>query len=320
MKSDLLAPRLCRTADGACMTLLQPSAALAGHVLYYAVREGGVDDGRERIGRFPANLYGWIVLTHRGAVRDDPTGEPFPPIVVSGLQTRPTRQRYSGAPLSTIVVFRPGRIQEFVPLPPQEMNDRMLDGSPWFSAEQRRLLTTGLALVPDLRRRVALLEEVLLERLGHSRGVDPLAAHVDGAIARYALTPLDQWVDRLGVTHRTLQRHFHRAYGIAPKAFARLARMHLALWWLRRRDQPLAQLAQALGMADQSHLSREFRAMLGLTPLSAMRLLARDDHAGWALRVPQDLFEPRDQQLASATLSLPARFTAYSALSAAAGI
>ncbi len=64
---------------------------------------------------------------------------------------------------------------------------------------------------------------------------------------------------------RELQRACRRWLGLRPKAFLRITRA-----WAARdaigTGRPLAQVAADLGYADQAHLTREARALLGVTP------------------------------------------------------
>jgi AraC-like DNA-binding protein len=71
--------------------------------------------------------------------------------------------------------------------------------------------------------------------------------------------------DELGESATGLARSFSATFGIAPHAYVLGRRMDAA------RDrildgQPLADVAAAVGFADQAHLSRRFRQHLGTTP------------------------------------------------------
>ncbi|GJG87447.1 AraC family transcriptional regulator [Gemmatimonadetes bacterium T265] len=75
----------------------------------------------------------------------------------------------------------------------------------------------------------------------------------------------------LGVSRQHLARQFVRHVGLAPKPFARVARLralHVGLRALERRDAEVCwgALAYAHGYADQAHLIEEVRALVGLTP------------------------------------------------------
>jgi len=74
---------------------------------------------------------------------------------------------------------------------------------------------------------------------------------------------------RLHMSLRTMQRLAHRYVGLPPAAMIRRRRLQEAAQ--RLRDEPgveLALVAAELGYADHSHLSNDFRAVLGITPRS----------------------------------------------------
>ncbi|WP_313462318.1 AraC family transcriptional regulator [Achromobacter sp.] len=66
--------------------------------------------------------------------------------------------------------------------------------------------------------------------------------------------------------HRTtLVKQFARRYGLPPQAWLRNWRVARARTLLRD-GLPLAQAAQAVGFADQAHLTRVFKQVYGSTP------------------------------------------------------
>lgn len=106
-------------------------------------------------------------------------------------------------------------------------------------------------------------------------GVSPAAAR-DGALANrmvdlleagtVARSPADL-ARQLHVSERSLQRLAARFVGMPPQLLLRRRRLQEAAE--RMRADPAADLgalAAELGFADQSHLSREFRSVLGATP------------------------------------------------------
>jgi AraC-like DNA-binding protein len=64
---------------------------------------------------------------------------------------------------------------------------------------------------------------------------------------------------------RELQRACRRWLGLSPKAFLRIERVWAAREAIRA-GGPLAMIAADLGYADQAHLTREVRVLLGVTP------------------------------------------------------
>ncbi|GJL86473.1 MAG: AraC family transcriptional regulator [Minwuia thermotolerans] len=70
---------------------------------------------------------------------------------------------------------------------------------------------------------------------------------------------------RHGLDRFTLSRDFRRAFGVTPSRFILLRRLDRARVMLRQ-GQSLADVAVTAGFADQSHMTRHFRATYGLTP------------------------------------------------------
>jgi AraC-like DNA-binding protein len=69
---------------------------------------------------------------------------------------------------------------------------------------------------------------------------------------------------KLGVSERQLRNLFDRLVGVSPKQFARLQRVRLVLTDVLRGD--LAGLAARAGYFDQSHMTTEFRRLVGVPP------------------------------------------------------
>jgi AraC-like DNA-binding protein len=67
------------------------------------------------------------------------------------------------------------------------------------------------------------------------------------------------------VSERRLRRRFVQAVGYGPATYLRVSRFQRAVA-LAPRVEGLAALAAAAGYADQAHLSRDCRALTGLTP------------------------------------------------------
>ncbi|MEJ5863405.1 AraC family transcriptional regulator [Pseudomonas farsensis] len=88
---------------------------------------------------------------------------------------------------------------------------------------------------------------------------DYLHAHLDQDIGLVELAQV------CGVDRFRLTRAFKAAFGLAPHAYLIQLRLARARQLLARGDTP-AEVAMALGFADQSHLGRWFRRAFRLTP------------------------------------------------------
>jgi AraC-like DNA-binding protein len=102
---------------------------------------------------------------------------------------------------------------------------------------------------------------------------DRLLARAGGAMreARGSM-PVREVAAAAHATVRTLERRFKQSSGYTVKDVSGLMRFEQ----VRNRlvlepDASLAELAQALGYTDQSHLSREFKRYSGMTPAAFAR-------------------------------------------------
>ncbi|WP_176508939.1 MULTISPECIES: AraC family transcriptional regulator [Pseudomonas] len=96
------------------------------------------------------------------------------------------------------------------------------------------------------------------------RARDFLHAHFDQDIG------LEQVAQACGVDRFRLTRAFKAAFGLAPHAYLVQLRLARARRLLARGQTP-AEVAMALGFADQSHLGRWFRRAYRLTPADYRR-------------------------------------------------
>ncbi len=95
----------------------------------------------------------------------------------------------------------------------------------------------------------------------------PLDARVQSAVARLARPAyaVSRVAADIGIGERQLERLFRERVGVAPKLYARIARLQRALL-LAGRGGNNAGLALHAGYADESHLARDVRELAGVTP------------------------------------------------------
>ena len=121
-----------------------------------------------------------------------------------------------------------------------------------------------LAVAPSLGR----ARELLTESLESDLSIGDVAAAVD-------LSPYH------------LMRAFRRRFGQPMHAYRLGARVERAKGLIRSSDEPLAAIALDCGFADQSHLSRWFKKIAGMTPgdyRGAYRTNWRSVHSQSALK------------------------------------
>jgi AraC-like DNA-binding protein len=127
--------------------------------------------------------------------------------------------------------------------------------------------------------RAAVAENFLLEILhltGIASTLAPIAAIARTLKARHGDVNLTALAAAHEITPRQLQRGFQEHVGLSPKLFARLARLNRALSLSRRPGAPdWSALAAATGYFDHSHMLRDFRDLIGQTPVEFAALHRR---------------------------------------------
>jgi AraC-like DNA-binding protein len=101
-------------------------------------------------------------------------------------------------------------------------------------------------------------------------GVDRVGAHLRAHLAQSL--SLDELATVAGLSKFYLLRAFRRAYGVTPHAYQRQLRLAHA-WQAIANGHPLTRATYDAGFADQSHLTRQFGALFGVTPARCARQL-----------------------------------------------
>ncbi|OKI36953.1 hypothetical protein A6A25_20740 [Saccharothrix sp. CB00851] len=147
----------------------------------------------------------------------------------------------------TVVRLTPGRAQAVLDVPVDELAGRIVPLSELWGRS-----------VDD----EAELVSVLLDRVSSA---DPRRSDLVHAAARLLRTRgVAETARALGLSERHLRTLFTRAVGLSPKQYARVDRVRRVV--ARGRRGEWAQLAAELGYYDQAHLTREFRATMGVPP------------------------------------------------------
>ncbi|MEU5538355.1 AraC family transcriptional regulator [Streptomyces sp. NPDC020362] len=136
--------------------------------------------------------------------------------------------------------------------------------------EAARLLAAGLRWL-DPQEAVPHLTETLPALLSAAAdpsrtallqaGVDALSVHPDRAPAQ-----VRDVARELAVSERQLRNLFADGVGVSPKHFARIDRVRTVI--TQAANAPWSRLAASTGYYDQSHMTSDFRALMGVPPRS----------------------------------------------------
>jgi AraC-like DNA-binding protein len=128
-------------------------------------------------------------------------------------------------------------------------------------------LVERLAAAPAWPDRFALLDRVLAGRLDSGATVPPaVVTRAWRRLQEPAAPRIGALAASLGISRRHLEQGFRRWIGLAPGAVARVARFQRAVGLLSA-GVPPARIAAEAGYTDQPHLTRDVRALSGLTPV-----------------------------------------------------
>lgn len=183
--------------------------------------------------------------------------------------------------------------ERFVRIPADSLANRLCDLGDLFGTPAARLLETLAAHETD-RQGVALLDQLLLDRLAATAPNSPLAITVD-RVLRERPADVEAFAAAAGVSTKTLGRACRRIFGFGAKRLLRRQRFLDTLGAIRVTNQPEFSTLIDPGYFDQSHFNREFREFMGLSPgeyLSAPRPLM-----GRAARVQTEAGIPLSFQL-----------------------
>jgi AraC-like DNA-binding protein len=254
--------------------LILPSPALRPLVQFYSL----FDENQARAEQhafLPEQLAHLTFFSGRSWIMDR-SGQLrlMPQATLEGLVTVPT-QLYSEGPVRALrAELYPWAARHLFGWSyPDPALDLLAGAAGSAAAGTARAIRAALAACDD-ETALGLLNDWLLDLLVQSSWAP--GAGVRAAVQLYhsgGQQRVTELAGELDVSVRTLERQFIQEVGIGAKTLARLIRFETAHNALVYNPQtPLAALASDLGFFDQAHLTREFRALGGMTPGTFARL------------------------------------------------
>ncbi|HEX8394868.1 MAG TPA: helix-turn-helix domain-containing protein [Longimicrobium sp.] len=195
-----------------------------------------------------------------------PPTEP-PAVAFTGPITRGGITGCAGALRMFVIFFSAAGAHDIFGVEMPRLANRSVDAGPLLGG-WTRALADAVAAAPCAEGRRTAVEAALLERMA-ARPVQPgLGARAAEWIgARSGVGPVAEVPAALGVSERTLRRHFLREVGVPLKAYARWVRFSRAHEYLSGPEhRSWVDAAHVFGYADQAHLVREYRHFAGEPP------------------------------------------------------
>ncbi|MGB6058357.1 MAG: helix-turn-helix domain-containing protein [Microthrixaceae bacterium] len=189
-------------------------------------------------------------------------------MLAHGVPTSRFQRKLTGLGRTVAVAFRPGGFRHFVSVDMADLTGRVVPVDRLVGTDDREVAAGLLDLTTTPEQAVALLSDWLMA-IDHEP--DPIADQIAGLVEHAEREPTVRRAEQLaglaGVSLRTLQRRFRVYVGVSPKWVVRRYRILDVLDRVHgHHDVDWAALAGELGYADQSHLIRDFTALVGEPP------------------------------------------------------
>ncbi|ASS73686.1 AraC family transcriptional regulator [Tumebacillus algifaecis] len=266
------------------MSLLEPKPSMGVLKLYDSEK-----NNRFRLHRYPPAEDLRFFIKHFWIVSWDLTDqEPFWQHVVpnpcvnlviehgkSGI-FGPAKQKFSyqlqGIGCVFGVKFKPGGFYPFLQRSVAELSKQPLNISDVFAVDACALEQAILTETEE-EKMVELASAFIRHKLPKQDAtILQIDRVIDRIIHNHEITKVDQLCDALAINKRKLQRLFEQYVGVSPKWVIKLYRLQNAAAMIERDHRPdLLQLSLALGYYDQSHFNKDFKMIIGKTPLEYAR-------------------------------------------------
>lgn len=164
------------------------------------------------------------------------------------------------------VKFALGALAELLNFKPADFIDQQMDAQQLFDIDCSQLLAE-LSLAHSDQQIIAILHACFLRFAVRPSWQCTRVRQLVGLIKQQSdITSVELLAERSGVSVQTIQRCFRQYLGLNPKWLIRKYRLHQVLLLLEQQSVESADLVEALGYSDQSHLIRDFKEFLGVTP------------------------------------------------------
>ena len=278
----------------------RPAASLRGIVIRYR--------GHYMAGARPARvtlpsasvtlLLGWEQpLT----IRSGPAQGVAPaswPAMIAGPQTAPTVAGFDGAGYAVEIDLTPLGAYQLLHLPLHHLARTVIAPDHIMGPGWAANTTERLAAALSWPRRWQILDALLARRLSAGTLPSPAAVQAWNLLReRGGAVSLRELTRATGLGQRRVQQLLREHIGLPPQTLSRIVRFHRALAVASSGPDSLVDLAGLAGYHDQSHMSRDFRALSGKTPGELLHLMRRRPagHSGGHIQSFNDFGLPAHQ-------------------------
>jgi AraC-like DNA-binding protein len=230
----------------------------------------------------PADLTEQLVCTWRGDVGEAWTLLPDEcvdmywaggSVWVSGPETRSWLSAATRGTDAVGVCFRSGVAPSLLGVAASELLDARVRLDQLWGGRAARELAERIGCQYDDDSRAVELENAARQMVAGAWGLDVVAFEVTDRLRTARTASARDLARATHLSERQLHRRCAAAFGYGPEFLLRIHRIQRFLQLARDGSRPprLARLAVDAGYADQPHLTREVRSLMGITPAQLLR-------------------------------------------------
>jgi AraC-like DNA-binding protein len=193
---------------------------------------------------------------------------PQPNALLVGQMTGPAHVRPTGRVDLVGVRFWPAHAGRLLRARMSDLRDQLLPAESVLGRAASTLFWE-MGEASDAPGRLARLAAGLrgLGRAGSIEAPPAVTATLAAIDRTHGRVRIERLAQLTGITRRQLERQYDAHVGLRPKEYARIVRVQHALHVLRSQKMTRgADVAALCGYADQAHLIRDFRQLVGQTP------------------------------------------------------
>jgi len=196
---------------------------------------------------------------------------------IYGVETGRFSRLLEGKGMVFGIKFRPAAFHSFTKIPVSRLTNRTISFFEAFGVHCDVLEETLLAQ-EDEGEMVVIAEQFLCERQPEQdENIMLVNQVIDAIIAQQTITRVDDIVERLSISKRTLQRLFQQYVGVPPKWVIQRYRLHEVAEQLNSGAEiNWTKLVVDLGYFDQAHLIKDFKMLVGKTPAEYAKQIGQD--------------------------------------------
>ncbi|MBC8110295.1 MAG: AraC family transcriptional regulator [Verrucomicrobia bacterium] len=203
--------------------------------------------------------------------------------VMAGQQTEVVRVPFPLVCDNIGVQIKPTGIYGLWGIPAHKMTEHFFDVRDVLNRADATRLVEQLINESNDEKLFALLDKFMLGQLQKRRVNDRHLKKIVFAQQQLVFSNGNACISKLAAqlccSTRTLERYFDDYLGLPPKEFAKLVRFNKTIYLLDKEKKSLKEVIDALSFTDYSHLHKDFRSIMGISPTQYLQQMTIIDEA-----------------------------------------